>query len=167
MSEFMQFYLTQFNSIGVAVILIIVLIVLSVIPISKDMYRLSCILFSMIIITFFATILILSSSHYEVESSAKWRQIYPTKDENSKISLKFENAMMSQSIDSNVGLEPLQEIRNYQNKKLVSIKTVKVIAETKSVKEEREFYLSRNNLLPKEMNADNIVIDKIEYREID
>lgn len=75
---------------------------------------------------------------------------------------------MSQQLDSNVLSDTLYLVKNYQDDRSSSLTTVTVIVKTKSGKEEqRKFYLSKDNKLPKEVNRDDVFIDKIEYREID
>ena len=80
---------------------------------------------------------------------------------------EIEDDSMSQQLDSNVVSDTLHSIKNYHDESYSSLKTVKVIAETKSGKEERMFYLSRNNRLVKRLENSEVVIDKIEYRKID
>lgn len=167
MSEFIKFYLTQLNSIGVAAIAILILLILLAFSLAKDLHKLTNVIFCVLLTVFFTTIFVLSSSHFEIDSSAKWHQLYPNKENVSKISMKFEDDSMSQQLDSNVVSDTLYSIKNYHDESYSSLKTVKVIAETKSGKEERMFYLSRNNRLVKRLENSEVVIDKIEYRKID
>lgn len=168
MSEFIKFYLTQLNSIGVAAISILILLILLAFSLAKDLHKLTNAIFCILLTVFFTTIFVLSSSHFEIDSSAKWHQLYPNKENVSKISMKFEDDSMSQQVDSNVVSDTLYSIKNYHDESYSSLKTVTVIVETKSRKEEqRKFYLSKDNKLPKEVNRDDVFIDKIEYREID
>lgn len=167
MSEFIRMYLTEFNAIAIGVVVFVILLVLSAIFAAKDRDKSLNVSLSLLFAAVFFTILILSSSRYEIESSAKWSQLYPSKETVSKISLKFEDGSMSQQLDSNVVSDTLYSVKNYHDDPHSSLKTVTVVVETKSGKEEREFYLSRDNRMPKEMNKYDVVIDKIEYRKID
>ena len=76
MSEFIKFYLTQFNSIGVAAIAILILLILLAFSLAKDLHKLANAIFCTILTVFFTTIFVLSSSHFEIDSSAKWHQLY-------------------------------------------------------------------------------------------
>lgn len=167
MSEFIKFYLTQLNSIGVAAIAILILLILLSFSLAKDLQKLTNAIFCILLTVFFTTIFVLSSSRYEIEGSAKWHQLYPSKENVSKISLKFRDDSMSQQLDSNVVSDTLYSIKNYHDDPHSSLETVTVIVETKSGKEERMFYLSRNNRLVKQLENSEVAIDKIEYRKID
>lgn len=168
MSEFIRMYLTSLNSFVINIIIFIIFAVIGAVFLAKGRDNLMIFFFTSAIVVFFSSFIILSASHFEIESSARWAQFYPSKENVSKISLKFEDDSMSQKLDSNVLSDTLYSVKNYQDDRSSSLMTVTVIVKTKSGKEEqRKFYLSKDNKLPKEVNRDDVFIDKIEYREID
>lgn len=79
MSEFIRMYLTSFNSLGVNLIAFIVLLIVAAFFVAKDQDRLANIPFTLAIIVFFSSFLVLGASRYEIVSSAKWSQLYPSK----------------------------------------------------------------------------------------
>lgn len=61
MSEFIKFYLTQLNSIGVAAIAILILLILLAFSLAKDLHKLTNVIFCVLLTVFFTTIFVLSS----------------------------------------------------------------------------------------------------------
>lgn len=107
-----------------------------------------------------------TSTHYEPNSSAKWTQVYPTKNEYSTVFLKFDNLeLLGNTTTSPKTLEKLEDYAHYTN--LYNLYDGSIIVTTKDSKEERKVLLSRDNKLPKDVTNSNVVIDKIEYRKID
>lgn len=167
MSEFIRMYLTSFNSLGVNLVAFVVLLIVAAFFVAKDQDRLANIPFTLAIIVFFSSFLVLGASRYEIVSSAKWSQLYPGKDKISEIYIRSKDKSISQVLDTNVGTDTLLKIEEYQKQKHANLQTLTIGVTTESGKEEREVYLSRDNKLPKEMNRDNVMIEKIEYRKIE
>ena len=115
MSEFIKMYLTEFNAFAIGIVLFVILLVLSAIFAAKDCDKSLSVSLSLLFAVVFFTILILISSRYEIESSTKWTQLYPSKENVSKISLKFEDDSMSQQLDSNVVSDTLYSVKNYHD----------------------------------------------------
>ena len=107
-----------------------------------------------------------TSTHYEPNSSAKWTQVYPTKNKYSTVFLKFDNLeLLGNTTTSPKTLEKLEDYAHYTN--LYDLYDGSIIVTTKDSKEEHKVVLSRDNKLPKNVTNRNVVIDKIEYRKID
>ena len=167
MTELIKFYLTEANFLGINLIAVVVLLIVTAYFIAKDRDRLVNILFTLAIIVFFSSFLVLSASHYETVSSNEWRQIYSRQDKGAKVTLTFKDLEIKQSSLTNITSKSLEAIDSFQKDSNSDLQEVSIKLSTKSGDEEHIVYLSKDNQMSKDQSKNNIVIEKIEYRKID
>ena len=166
MHKLIEFYLTGINTLVITWLALLTSLLLTVNAAKHDRSKTFWSLLGFTIALLMGLVFASASTHYEPNSSAKWTQVYPTKNEYSTVFLKFDNLeLLGNTTTSPKTLEKLEDYAHYTN--LYNLYDGSIIVTTKDSKEERKVLLSRDNKLPKDVTNSNVVIDKIEYRKID
>jgi len=166
MHKLIEFYLTGINTPVITWLALLTSLLLTVNAAKHDRSKTFWSLLGFTVALLVGLVFASTSTHYEPNSSAKWTQVYPTKNEYSTVFLKFDNLeLLGNTTTSPKTLEKLEDYAHYTN--LYNLYDGSIIVTTKDSKEERKVFLSRDNKLPKDVTNSNVVIDKIEYRKID
>lgn len=166
MHKLIEFYLTGINTLVITWLALLTSLLLTVNAAKHDHSKTFWSLLSFTVALLVGLVFASASTHYEPNSSAKWTQVYPTKNEYSTVFLKFDNLeLLGNTTTQPKTLEKLENYAHYTN--LYDLYDGSIIVTTKDSKEERKVFLSRDNKLPKNVTNSNVVIDKIEYRKID
>lgn len=166
MHKLIEFYLTGINTLAITWLALLTSLLLTVNAAKHDRSKTFWSLLGFTVALLVGLVFASASTHYEPNSSAKWTQVYPTKNEYSTVFLKFDNLeLLGNTTTSPKTLEKLEDYAHYTN--LYNLYDGSIIVTTKDSKEERKVFLSRDNKLPKDVTNSNVVIDKIEYRKID
>lgn len=166
MHKLIEFYLTGINTLVITWLALLTSLLLTVNAAKHDRSKTFWSLLGFTVALLMGLVFASASTHYEPNSSAKWTQVYPTKNEYSTVFLKFDNLeLLGDTTTSPKTLEKLEDYAHYTN--LYDLYDGSIIVTTKDSKEEHKVVLSRDNKLPKDVTNRNVVIDKIEYRKID
>lgn len=166
MHKLIEFYLTGINTLVITWLALLTSLLLTVNAAKHDRSKTFWSLLGFTVALLVGLVFASTSTHYEPNSSAKWTQVYPTKNEYSTVFLKFDNLeLLGDTTTSPKTLEKLEDYAHYTN--LYDLYDGSIIVTTKDSKEEHKVVLSRDNKLPKDVTNRNVVIDKIEYRKID
>lgn len=166
MHKLIEFYLTGINTLVITWLALLTSLLLTVNAAKHDRSKTFWSLLGFTVALLVGLVFASTSTHYEPNSSAKWTQVYPTKNEYSTVFLQFDNLeLLGNTTTSPKTLEKLEDYAHYTN--LYDLYDGSIIMTTKDSKEEHKVVLSRDNKLPKNVTNRNVVIDKIEYRKID
>lgn len=166
MQKLIEFYLTSNHTMIITWLVMLTGLFLIIMAIKYKRDKLLWTLVSLNAAFMLVVALVTTSIHYEPSSSSKWTQIYPTKNEYSTVFLKFNNLdVISDTSSSSKALEKLEDYAH--QRALYDLYSGSIIITKKEHKEERKVFLSRDNVIPKNVTDKNAVIDKIEYRKID
>lgn len=164
--KLIEFYLTGINTLVITWLALLTSLSLTVNAAKHDRSKTFWSLLGFTVALLVGLVFASTSTHYEPNSSAKWTQVYPTKNKYSTVFLKFDNLeLLGNTTTSPKTLEKLEDYAHYTN--LYDLYDGSIIVTTKDSKEEHKVVLSRDNKLPKNVTNRNVVIDKIEYRKID
>lgn len=166
MQKLIEFYLTSNHTMIITWLVMLTGLFLIIMAIKYKRDKLLWTLVGLNTAFMLVVALATTSIHYEPSSSSKWTQIYPTKNEYSTVFLKFDNLdIISDTSSSSKALEKLEDYAH--QRALYNLYSGFIIITKKDNKEERKVFLSRDNVIPKNVTEKNAVINKIEYRKID